>query len=96
VTQALIEISVSDYDNTWDMPLSRRRWADFLAAAAMRGIAEPMAVDQALAAFIATSGQAGAAAPTEPRPAMTWWHVVVAGIALFAWFTFNSLVVGRY
>jgi len=93
---SLLEITVNDHGNTWNLPCSRRSWANLVAAAAMRGICEGAAIDRAFSAFAAANlVELPVPAPAKPRPSITWWQFAIGAAAVIATFAFNSLVIGH-
>lgn len=93
---ALLEITVNDYGNCWSLPCTRQSWAMLVAAAAMSGVSEGVAIDRAFTAYAAPSLDAlRLPAAAKVKPSLTWWQFGLMAVVIIAAFTFNSLVIGH-
>lgn len=93
---ALLEITVNDHDNSWTLPCTRQSWASLVAAAAMSGVSEGVAIGHAFTAYAAPSLDAlRLPAAAKAKPSLTWWQFGLMAVVIIAAFAFNSLVIGH-
>lgn len=89
----LIDLEVTDGQSSWNLPLSRERWAEFVAAAIRHRMAEPEAIDQALAAFAARPEVTGIPLLDRlSRQKVTWRHVLAGAGLLLACYAMTSFL----